>query len=326
MDTSSDTSAAAAAATYKVAITEQHSGRILLFDRTAQWTDANVRWSFSTGNAPGWDHPFEIRFRDTQRYGMIALMTFGRPGEGRAAIVNVTGKAHLTRADVLWSARITSYPHCVERVPGTGTVVVAGSRDRLHVFGPSSSDPATLKEVQTLEFTKAHAVLWDDQNGLLWVTGGTVVRSYRVTGTMRAARLVKQGPDIAIAGNGHDLQPDYGRPGTCWSPTATTSTPSTRRPARSPRWSRCRTRSPMCATKAGRACGPPTRRGRLRLGRPHRALLRGRRPHPRRRPDLQGPPVHHPVPLTPETASPPPGGPGPGGRVRDRSRTGENLG
>ncbi|BAU88315.1 hypothetical protein SLA_7450 [Streptomyces laurentii] len=214
MDTSSDTSSAAAAATYKVAITEQRTGRILLFDRTAQWTDANVQWSFSTGNAPGWDHPFEIRFRDTQRYGTIALMTFGSPGEGRAAIVNVTSKAHLTRADVMWSARITSYPHSVERVPGTGTVVVAGARDRLHVFGPSSSDPATLKEVQTLDFTKAHAVLWDDQNGLLWVTGGTVVRSYRVTGTMRAARLVKQGTDITIAGNGHDLQPDYSRPGT----------------------------------------------------------------------------------------------------------------
>ncbi|BBC97670.1 hypothetical protein [Streptomyces griseofuscus] len=214
MDTSPETSSAAAPATYKVAITEQHTGRILLFDRNAQWTDANVRWSFSTGNATGWDHPFEIRFRDTQRYGMIALMTFGKPGEGRAAIVNVSSKAHLTRADVLWSARITTYPHCIERVPGTGTVVVAGSRDRLHVFGPSSSDPATLKEVQTLAFTKAHAVLWDDQNGLLWVTGGTVIRSYHVTGTMRDARLVKQGADIAIAGNGHDIQPDYSRPGT----------------------------------------------------------------------------------------------------------------
>lgn len=214
MGTSNDTSGAAAPAAYKVAITEQRSGRILLFDRAAQWTDANVRWSFSTGNAPGWDHPFEIRFRDTQRYGMIALMTFGSPGEGRAAIVDVTGKAHLTRADLLWSARITSYPHCIERVPGAGTVVVAGSRGRLHVFGPSSSDPATLKEVQTLTFPKAHAVLWDDQNELLWVTGGTVVRSYRVTGSMRASRLVKHGPDITIPGNGHDLQPDYHRPGT----------------------------------------------------------------------------------------------------------------
>lgn len=58
MDTSPETSGAAAPATYKVAITEQHAGRILLFDRNAQWTDANVRWSFSTGNATGWDHPF----------------------------------------------------------------------------------------------------------------------------------------------------------------------------------------------------------------------------------------------------------------------------
>ncbi|MFJ9041124.1 hypothetical protein ACIRF8_31720 [Streptomyces sp. NPDC102406] len=199
---------------YKVAITEQNKGQILVFDRTAQFTDANVKWSFSTGNAPGWDHPFEIRFRDTRRYGAIALMTFGSPGEGRAGIVNVTSDAHLTRADLLWSTRITSYPHSIERVPDAGTVVVAGSRDRLHVFGPSSSDLATLKEVQTLEFTKAHAVLWDDQSNLLWVTGGTVVRTYRVKATMRAARLEKAGPDITIAGNGHDIQPDYARPGT----------------------------------------------------------------------------------------------------------------
>lgn len=209
-----DASAAQAAAAYKVAITEQKKGQVLLFDRTAQFTDANVRWSFSTGNAPGWDHPFEIRFRETQRYGAIALMTFGKPGEGRAGIVNMTSKSHLTRADLMWSARITSYPHSIERVPHAGTVVVAGSRDRLHVFGPSSSDPATLKEVQTLTFTKAHGVLWDEQNELLWVTGGTLIRTYRVKGTLRAARLEKHGPDITIAGNGHDIQPDYARPGT----------------------------------------------------------------------------------------------------------------
>ncbi|MFE7464196.1 DUF6528 family protein [Streptomyces sp. NPDC057499] len=212
MDSTSVT--ATGPASYKVAITEQNKGRILVFDRTAQFTDANVKWSFSTGNAPGWDHPFEIRFRDTKRYGAIALMTFGKPGEGRAGIVNVTGDAHLTRADLLWSARITTYPHSIERVPDAGTVVVAGTRDRLHVFGPSSSDLASLKEVQTLAFTKAHAVLWDDENGFLWVTGGTIVRTYRVNGTMRNARLEKYGPDITIAGNGHDIQPDYSRPGT----------------------------------------------------------------------------------------------------------------
>lgn len=214
MDSPHSTPGAAAPGNYKVAITEQRTGQILVFDRAAPWTDAHVHWSFSTANAPGWEHPFEIRFRDTRRYGAVALMTFGGPGEGRAAIVDMTGLAHLTRADLVWSARITGYPHCIERVPGAGTVVVAGSRDRLHVFGPSSSDLATLEEVQTLEFTKAHAVLWDDQNGLLWVTGGSVVRTYRVDGTMRAARLVKHGPDITIAGTGHDIQPDYGRPGT----------------------------------------------------------------------------------------------------------------
>ncbi|MEV8554629.1 CHAP domain-containing protein [Streptomyces glaucescens] len=88
-----------------------------------------------------------------------------------------------------------------------------GRRGRLHVFPTSSSDPAGLKEVQTLTFTKAHAVLWDEQNGLLWATGATLVRTYRVSGTLRAARLRKHGPDITIVGNGHDIQPCYARPG-----------------------------------------------------------------------------------------------------------------
>jgi hypothetical protein len=59
--------------------------------------------------SPRLDPPFEVRFCETRRYSAIAPMTFGKPGEGRASIVNVTAKNHLTRANLLWSARIPSF-------------------------------------------------------------------------------------------------------------------------------------------------------------------------------------------------------------------------
>ncbi|WP_274563435.1 DUF6528 family protein [Streptomyces spiramyceticus] len=207
--------AQAAPANYRVALTDQKTNRFLVFERNQSWTDANLKWSFDPGGASGWNDPFEIRFRQTQRYGTIALMTAGVPGNGRAGIVRVTGNgSRLTRSDLLWETSVSSYPHSVERVPGAGAVVVAGTRDRLHVYGVSSSNVGTLKLVQTItDMPKPHAVLWDDENKLLWVTGGKVIRTYRVSGSMRDVRLRKSGADIAISGNGHDIQPDYANPG-----------------------------------------------------------------------------------------------------------------
>ncbi|MEV8306557.1 DUF6528 family protein [Streptomyces flavidovirens] len=207
--------ASAAPADYRVALTDQKTNRFLVFERNQSWTDANLKWSFDPGGASGWNDPFEIRFRETRRYGMIALMTAGVPGNGRAGIVRVTGNgSRLTRADLLWEASVASYPHSVERVPHAGAVVVAGTRDRLHVYGVNSSSPGSLKLVQTItNMPKPHAVLWDDENKLLWVTGGKVIRTYKVDGTMRNVRLRKAGADIAISGNGHDIQPDYANPG-----------------------------------------------------------------------------------------------------------------
>lgn len=206
--------AAAEPVNYPIALTNQKTNVFEVFDRTGDWSGAS-NWSFSPGTTNGWDDPFEIRFRETTRYGTIALMTAGVPGNGRAGIVQVTGKPNrLDRGDLIWEASISSYPHCIERIPNVAAVVVAGTRDRIHVFGGANSDHATLREVQTItDMPKPHAVLWDDENSLLWVTGGTVIRTYKVTGANSTARLVKYGTDITFAGNGHDLQPDYANPG-----------------------------------------------------------------------------------------------------------------
>ncbi|MER7623064.1 peptidoglycan-binding domain-containing protein [Streptomyces sp. NPDC126503] len=111
-------------------VTEQKKGQILLFDRTAPFTDAHVRWSFSTGNAPGWDHPFEIRFRETQRYGTIALMTFGKPGEGRAGSTGATSPSPGTAT--------TSSPTTPGRAPCWSPTATASTRSTKRPGRPPS--------------------------------------------------------------------------------------------------------------------------------------------------------------------------------------------
>ncbi|WFB06894.1 hypothetical protein LRS74_07420 [Streptomyces sp. LX-29] len=217
----------AAPVDFPVAICEQHSNRFLVHDRTERWNDATVNWVFDPGKGrTGWDNPFEIRFRDTRRYGTLVLMTAGKPKNGRAGIVRF-GRwgSRLGHGDLLWEAPVSSYPHSIERVPDKLAVVVAGSRGALHVFGPKSSDVSTLREVQTLHardlgaLKEPHGVLWDDQLKLLWVIGGPILRSYEVVGGLRSCRLRKVGRDIDLRRgvpegkhHGHDLQPDYTNP------------------------------------------------------------------------------------------------------------------
>ncbi|MEV3854836.1 hypothetical protein AB0J38_10965 [Streptomyces sp. NPDC050095] len=234
-------SAGAAAVNYPVAICDQHTNRYLVHDRTANWDTASPKWVFDPGNGrTPWDNPFEIRFRATQRYGTLALMTAGNPGSGAAGIVRVTGNgSRLGHGDLLWKDEsIRTFPHSIERIPGNGSVVVActhgagADTGEIRVYAPSSSDVRTLKLVQRIyktadlgKLVQPHGVLWDDQLNLLWVIGGTALRTYQVTGSGRGTRLkkvgkevdLKRGPDGRVwAGKhfGHDVQPDYSRPGS----------------------------------------------------------------------------------------------------------------
>lgn len=198
-----------------VAITEQTDNRILVFDRTDPFTDDKVKWSFSPGRGSGWNEMYEVRFRATKRYGTVVLTAGGRSGEaGRVGIVpyDPVDKPVTNLDDVLWSHRVDTYPHSVERIPDVLAVVVSGSRYGLHVFAQKNSDVATLRPVQELPFPKAHGVLWDRTHNVLWAAGERQLRSYAVTGTGYDLRLKLVGQTVTLPYNGHDVQPDYADP------------------------------------------------------------------------------------------------------------------
>ncbi|MGH8880426.1 MAG: hypothetical protein ACRD0P_24245, partial [Stackebrandtia sp.] len=198
-----------------IAITEQSKNQILVFHRDDEWTDDNVVWSFSPGTANGWVDRMEARFRETKRYGTVALTAGGTgSGDGQVGIVpfDPATKKHTILDDLLWSTNVGTYPHGIERIPNVLAVVVSGSRQGLHVYAQKNSDVSTLKKVQQIEVDKSHSLLWDHTYEMLWVVGAYAVRTFTVKGIGYDLQLEETGDPITLPYNGHDVQPHYTDP------------------------------------------------------------------------------------------------------------------
>ncbi|ADD41738.1 DUF6528 family protein [Stackebrandtia nassauensis] len=203
------------AAPIQIAITEQTNNQVLVFNREELLGQNKRKWSFTPGRANGWGDLYEVRFRATKRFGDVALTASGASKKaGRVAMVKYdpAKKRDANLDDVIWSARVDTYPHSVERIPDSLAVVATGSRYGLHVFAPKNSDPATLKKVQDIKFAKAHEVLWDRKHNLLWAAGAYELRSYQVTGSGYNLRLKQVGKTVKLPYNGHDVQPNFQNP------------------------------------------------------------------------------------------------------------------
>ncbi|KUJ68514.1 hypothetical protein ACZ90_18170 [Streptomyces albus subsp. albus] len=207
----------AAPASYRVLVTRVDGGsdRVMEFDRRApSFTSPYVKWELR----PGWGDVLEARYRHTSNDGDVVLVAAGdSPSKGRVGIYRKRDRKRL------WWDAVTNYPHSIERVPGSGAVIVAGAgtarpgpgkprpNGSLRLYGPRDGHIASLGYIRSYPLQEAHGVLWDPLYELLWAIGRTEVRRYRVKGSYRRIRLEEVGAAhrIRIRGNGHDLQPDY---------------------------------------------------------------------------------------------------------------------
>lgn len=111
----------------------------------------------------------------------------------------------------------------------TGAVAVASSTGgRLTLYGKDQHQASDTKK-----FERAHAVLWDPENRLLWALGGDQLCSYRIGGSASAPRFDagkrckqlpldgprKHGESLAEAVDAHDLSPVHGNPAELWFST-----------------------------------------------------------------------------------------------------------
>lgn len=224
--------ASAAGGGYDIAVVDQNSNTVRVFNRNAKrWNDDAIRWEFHGDThwySSTWGDLSEVKIRRTAGQGLIALVTASGGGVG-AVDIKKSGE-RTDSGDLLWQDDMDDgNPHAIERVPYNGSVFVATAKDpdgaddppdvgRLTQFSPDRPDHAgdiqKLVKVRSWGFRGAHGVLWDPRgkdgvsDGVLWVLGRGRLQGYKVKGSGSDTDLDKW-VEIDVQALGHDLQSDY---------------------------------------------------------------------------------------------------------------------
>ena len=213
---------------YSVAAVDQNSKTVRVFPRDKKWNKDAISWSFMAESAwwdikNRWDDLSDVKVRKVAKHGWIALVT---ASGGKAGIINITNEKRSVTLDddeVLWQATPGGNPHAIERIPYNGAIVVASSKTgRLTLYVPTGKDINDYSKIKKSQFhyelDGAHGVLWDPNGsssvskGFLWAVGREYLYKYRVEGSGKSTRLVRDEKKYRIPGGGlgHDLQPDFG--------------------------------------------------------------------------------------------------------------------
>ena len=222
---------AQAAAGYHLAVVDQHSKTVRIYDRDAKrWNDDAVIWSFA-GKEPWlgkkwWTDLSDVKIRKTQARGLIALVCASGGGAG---IVEIKRGGHTdSDNDLIWQAYPDDNPHSIERIPHNGSILTASSKggENLQLYSPKNPDRIddldSYERVNSWSFPGAHGILWDPRTknkvseGVLWVLGDGKLVGYKVKGSGQNTDLdVWREVVIDHPGHemGHDLQPDYANRG-----------------------------------------------------------------------------------------------------------------
>lgn len=169
----------AARKSHPIATADQSCNGVLVFDpEAADWSGAAaVTWRWS---APGGAGTSWQHLSDVRLRRTQAY--------GRVVLVAASGgRAAMVREDtgaIVWqTVTPADSPHAIERIPGGVIVVASGAPGRLRLY----ADTEQSAPFRTVPLPRARGVLYDPEHGA-----------------------------VRFEGEGRDLQPVYGEPGSLW--------------------------------------------------------------------------------------------------------------
>lgn len=131
------------------------------------------------------------------------------------------GVAEYPSGEAIWCGSAKIGPHSIDLLPnGNVAVACSGNNDYdagcIRVYAASQSKRAD--EYAEVKLRGAHGVVWDEDLGLLWGLGDSVICAYRIGGsdaspTIEEVELLRSSMPH---GGGHDLSADPDAPGVFW--------------------------------------------------------------------------------------------------------------
>lgn len=212
---------------YLLMVTDIQNGAVAVIDLDSEdpMNPKNYYWYWTADEALGWKHAgllkrnlSDARIRWSELHqSYVVLMT--------AASGGWVGIAEYPSGKCLWETVETiKGPHAVEMLP-SGDLVVAFSGATswetdgyLVYFDTTDGKDYTITHMEPAP--SAHGVLWDPEYNLLWANTYTKLEAFEIiTDEEGRSGLYKitDGPGaLLVAGNAHDLMPDYSDPNLLW--------------------------------------------------------------------------------------------------------------
>lgn len=209
-----------------VLVPERREKKLIIYNggtdvASMNWTNpSNILWSMDLHNADG------VASEDMAEYNSCWT---GRTSINEAKRIIHNGKNHIiavgnggdgiamyefeTKKCVYWSKAFGG-PHSVEYLPG-GILAVAntmGSGHVLELYKTNENNKGRVKG-SDITFGGIHGVVWSDKQQVLWVWGGSKMRSYSYNNNVENPKLTEINQyDIPQGweGAGHDASPMSG--------------------------------------------------------------------------------------------------------------------
>jgi hypothetical protein len=209
-----------------ILVPERRERKLIIYNgetdaASMDWTNpANILWSMNLHNADGVAPEDMAEYNSYWRGGTSIneakrvihngknhIIAVGNGGDGIAMVEFDTKKC------VYWGKAAGS-PHSVEYLPG-GVLAVAnpkGSGSVLELYKTTENNKGPVAGAD-ISFAGIHGVVWSDKQQVLWVWGGSKLRSYSFNNDLENPKLTEASryllPD-GWEGAGHDASPMSG--------------------------------------------------------------------------------------------------------------------
>lgn len=204
-------------------VSNQASEQIEIYNpATTDWNPASamIFWfkpltsnNYSQYAVDHWGPPSDFKVRNVSAWGGNHLVA---AGGGLVTIATYPGKKKK------WAYNLGGHPHGVELLPNGNIAVAATEKDSVLLFASSTGTDNLTHAVGS--HNKAHAVLYEPVENILWSIGNDYIKAFQVGGTdaqPTLKELTNRAGNLKLTGNiyGHDLSADLNDSNLLWFST-----------------------------------------------------------------------------------------------------------